>query len=475
MECYDKHVSCLFLLFYILAQRDYEKQRDGNMKIKDSMPNKIMNALLISFLFFSATSFSQTDVYPGTWEMEYLPNEGLPGIHIELKIANPEKNILYPAQLKLQCDRFTATYQLLLVKKNKNQLGISRNKYPVSEEPFSLGGWTIFLNNIFNYIKNNKGASILSSQRLISKRYGATLPDIMNYEEADRSTAVLLRNFLQNADINLIKVNPYPWRDEFAKGILDPSASVNYFGIMDTVHLKTNTVKLIFPYNKKNDNDTVSVMLNGKDIAWEIDMRRKNPTEEIELDQGLNILSFFADNYGKLPPNTGKLNLVSGKKKMLMDFNNKADIAATFIVAKLYYYPGNEDSVEIANSRINKFAERTLQRAIKPVGQIDTKSEQITLALWDDAVEDGDSISLNINGKWLVQGFAVRKQTQFLNVTLEPGPNQIIFIADNLGSISPNTSVLEIIDGKRRKSFKIDTNLNQNNLITIFYDFNPER
>lgn len=442
--------------------------------INDVMPNKFKSTLLISFLFFSATSFSQTDVYPGTWKMEYLPNEGIPAIYIELKIANPERNVLYPAQLKLQCDRFTATYQLLLVKKNKEQLGISRNKYPVSEQPFSIGAWTFFLNNILNYSKDNNGA-FLSSQKLISKKYGAAMPDIMNYNETDRPIAVLLSNFLQNADINLKKENPYPWRDENTKDILEPSASTNYFGIIDTVHLKTNTIKLIFPDNKKNDNDTVSVMLNGKPIAREIDIRRKNPAEEIELEPGLNILTFFADNYGRLPPNTGKLNLVSGKKKMVMDFNNKADIAATFIVAKLYYYPGNEDSFEIVNSRINQLAQRSLQRTTKPVGQIDTRSEQISLALWDDAVEDGDSISLNINGKWIVRGLAVRKQTQFIPVSLEPGPNQIIFIADNLGSISPNTSVLEIIDGKKRRSFKIDTNLDQNNQINIFYDFNPER
>jgi len=64
------------------------------------------------------------------------------------------------------------------------------------------------------------------------------------------------------------------------------------------------------------------------------------------------------------------------------------------------------------------------------------------------------------------------KKPQFLTVTLQPGPNVITFMADNLGSIIPNTSVLEIIDGKKRKSFYIETDLDLNNLIRIYYDTN---
>jgi hypothetical protein len=67
-------------------------------------------------------------------------------------------------------------------------------------------------------------------------------------------------------------------------------------------------------------------------------------------------------------------------------------------------------------------------------------------------------------------GIAVKKRPQFIQVKLYPGDNKIIFIADNLGAISPNTSVLEIIDGKRRKSYMINTNLGENNSIKIVYN-----
>jgi hypothetical protein len=115
-----------------------------------------------------------------------------------------------------------------------------------------------------------------------------------------------------------------------------------------------------------------------------------------------------------------------------------------------------------------------LNRPGKVIGSIASKSQTLTFALWDDAVEDGDSISLNINGKWIARGFPVKKQPQFLTITLDPGPNVITFVADNLGSIVPNTSVLEIIDGNRRKSFNIETDLNENNQVKIFYEVKPK-
>ncbi len=121
------------------------------------------------------------------------------------------------------------------------------------------------------------------------------------------------------------------------------------------------------------------------------------------------------------------------------------------------------------HSTVQKINERTT----KLLGSLVSTSNEITLALWDDAVEDGDTISLNVNGNWIAKDFPVLKRPQFIKVTIKPGANSIVFVANNLGSIPPNTAVLEIIDGKKRKSFMIDTDLEKNNLVRIFYDFKP--
>ena len=86
--------------------------------------------------------------------MDYFPGHGLDSIHATLQVAPPEKNLLYPAQLELKYGNFSAVYQLLLVKKNTRELAISKNKYRVSETPFSLVSTTTYLNGVFDHGKD---------------------------------------------------------------------------------------------------------------------------------------------------------------------------------------------------------------------------------------------------------------------------------------------------------------------------------
>lgn len=434
--------------------------------------NRYFPGLIFFFMFFSAGLSAQTDDYTGTWKMIYPSTPAAPAITMEMQVAAPEKNLLYPAQLKLQCDSFTAVYQILLVRKNLRQLGISRNKFAVSEEPFSMGEWTITMNGTFDFSRDIKAEPQLTINRLPAKKYGVDLPDFMNFPELRKRTAMQLAAFLKNDEIVLKKINNVAWQSEEAEHILSPHLSPAYFGLSDTIPLKTRDGIINFSGNKKSGNDIITVAVNGKTILDQIDPGKKEP-EDILLDTGLNILTLFADNFNRSLPNKGKMNLVFGKKNISLDFNRKDDIASTFITVKFYYEKDKDADTRFQNSSFSGPPTRSFNRDDKVLGSIISGSSQITLALWDDAVEDGDSVSININGKWIAQGFPVKKNPQFITVSLQPGPNTITFVADNLGSIPPNTSVLEIIDGKKRKSFTIETNLDQNNLVKIFYDYKP--
>ena len=425
------------------------------------------------FLCFASGSFAQTDDYTGTWQMKYPATATASSLNIELQIASPEKNILYPAQLKLQCDSFNAVYEILLVRKNLRQLGISRNKYPRLEESFSMGDWPITFNGTFDYNRNLKGEPQLTINRLFAKHYGIALPDFRNFTGTRKETAMQLAAFMKDEEIVLKKINNFPWENENTDKLLSPKLSPIYLGLLDTVHLQTRDGIIDFSGNKKSSSDIVTVVLNGKTILDQVDPNKKRPPEELLLDTGLNILTLFADNFNKALPNKAKIDLAFGNRKFKLDFTNKPDIAATFITVKLYFDRDKDGDTHFQNNYLPASEENTLKRNEKLIGSIIATTQQITLALWDDAVEDGDSVSININGKWIVRGFPVKKNPQFITVTLQPGPNTITFVADNLGSIPPNTSVLEIIDGKKRKSFSIETDLDQNNLIRIFYDYKP--
>jgi len=433
--------------------------------------------LFFCLLFVANHSFAQSDAYAGTWKMEAPAENGYSPVFAQLQIALPEKNVLYPAHLTIRCDSFSADYELLLVKKSIRQLAISRNKYPVYENPFNLGKWPVLMNGIFDHSRDLSGGSMLSIMRMDARQAEGSETDTLRIEKQYRKTAQRLKNFFRDDDIQLRKINDIPWRnDEAIDEILSPQISPAYFSLLDTIFISQRDGVINLTDSKKTGGDVVSAALNGIKFVDQVELnKRKEQVDDIVLDTGLNILTFFADNFANDLPNRGRANLQFSKKRFSLDFANRADSGATFIAAKVFYDRDKSEDKEFTpyNPMLDEEAD-TLKPGDKILGGIISTSRQLTFAIWDDAVEDGDSISININGKWIARGFPVKKRTQYLTVTLEPGPNTITFIADNLGSIPPNTSVLEIIDGKKRKSFFIETDLGQNNLIKIYYDLKAQ-
>jgi hypothetical protein len=202
------------------------------------------------------------------------------------------------------------------------------------------------------------------------------------------------------------------------------------------------------------------------------------------------IFCFFAEDQGSLFPASGaSVKLKFDHFNKVLSFKDTENINANFIAIRIYVQgngDGNEDDKSTLHEIDRKYYEDSVvknkyfnsdpgnlsQRESVVSGDYITRSPQLTFAMWDDAIEDGDSISLSVNDIWITRTFPVKKNPQFLTVNLKPGTNIITFAANNLGSIPPNTSVLEIIDGKKRKSFYIETDLNKNNLVKIIYDIN---
>jgi len=425
--------------------------------------------LFFYLLFTSVRLWAQADAFCGVWRMVYLPADGKSPIKLELAIADPERNVLYPAHITLRCDSFLGEYDLLLVKKNTRELGISRNKYPVKETAFGLGKWTWLLNGTFDLSKDLKGAPVLNSFKIQSKQVDFTMPDTIGVSPEKKVTAVRLKTFLRDADISLKKISNIPWDGKDRDQIIEPALSPAYFGLQDTIYLPTRDGTATFSSTKKKDRDVLTVTLNGQVVMDKVMINKKKYEEDILLSPGLNILALFADNFGNALPNTGKLNLQFGNKKFSLDFANRKDSAATFIVAKLVCDPDQSKERYFPENTI-RGEEKNLEKDERLIGSIISTKQQLTFAIWDEVINDGDSISIKINGEWLVRGCPVMNSPRFITVTLKPGANTFLFMADNLGSIPPNTSALEIIDGKRRKYYAMETKLGEKNIVKIFYD-----
>lgn len=428
----------------------------------------IKNIFLLIFCcpFYSLQLLAQTDAFAGNWQMVYTQDLTSSPIKFELNIAPSQRNILYPAHLKIECDSVVAEYELLLVKKNSRELGISRNKYPRFEKPFSLHDWSLLLSGSFDLSKDLKGIPVLNILRMQTKQ--VTTPKTATADTL-QPTEIRLRNFLKGVDISLKKISSIPWHDDRSDRMLEPALSPTYFGLRDTIYLPTRDGIINFSASKKKKNDVVSVTLNGQVIFDKIQTEKKKYESDILLSPGVNILTFFVDNFGGDLPSTSKLNLEFGNKKFALDFATRKDSGATFITVKLVCDPDkSKERYFVENTKPGE--EKLLLKGEKLVGSIISHSQQLTFAIWDDVIDDGDSVSIKINNEWLVQGCPVKKTPKYFTVTLKPGANTIIFMADNLGSIPPNTSVLEIIDGKRIKSYEMDSKPGEKNIVKILYD-----
>lgn len=450
-----------------------------------------MKSVLLFYILilFGFQTIAQKDPFTGTWDIVSTKKNN--SYKLSLLVSDVHDNILYPSLLKIECDSFVGSYSLLLIRKNSRELSIGRNKFPINEEPFSIGNISWLLTGSLTFTKDNY-FSFLSLNRMYPKSYGTKIKDLKSFSDNDKKTAELLISIFSEKEFKFTKTNDSAWIDEKAEEIINSPYSGNYFGKMDT--LFTESRALSVKISGKN-NGFVSASINAKPIFEHIYVKEKKDADEMWLEPGMNMLSFYADEFGKKANSTGKIIVGSGKLKSVLDFGSAENIGATFITLPIYYSPSEkelsllpannlEDLINTASTNTNVYyypvatpgstnlkLENSLLRNAVEVGNVSANSGEVLLALWDDAVEDGDSISLNINGSWVVQGMPVMKKPQFISVKLLPGVNKIIMIADNEGSIPPNTSVLEIIDRKYRKAFKISTDYSKNNLINISYKF----
>jgi hypothetical protein len=412
---------------------------------------------LFSLLFFTVNMVTaQADKFTGTWQMTRKPYAGsTSAIIMNLQIGTPDQKQLYPAKIKLQYGQFSGTYEMLLARKNDGQLGISRGKYPLQETPYKLGIWMWYLNGTLDFQNNN-----LSLHRKWIDKADFWMRGLYDGDEIWESSKVTMRDFLYRDSITLKKINNSPLADSSVRRILQPETSDIYLGIYDRIVTGDSIAKMKVEDQEKYDKDTVTLLHNGKPLFYRSEINDRNRELQVRLDTGRNLFIFFADNYGGIPPNTGYLYMETDGKQYGFDLSNRSNVWGTFLVADIYFKPKGKNDL---NAQVVK-------RTTEPVATIVVDTSAIVLELWDGEVQDGDSISLRLNGKWLTTGFPVRNAVQKIPIRLQRGENELLFMADNLGSIPPNTAELRIRYGKKTQALRLNTDMRKNNSIKLILE-----
>jgi hypothetical protein len=232
------------------------------------------------------------------------------------------------------------------------------------------------------------------------------------------------------------------------------------------IELKQMKVNLVLWDCGIEDNDTVSINLNGQWILHNFRLTNAKQEIPITLNPGENQLSLLANNLGDIPDNTAAIAisengveqkatlssslqksgtmrlLVKGGAGMQTILNNCPE-KPVFMDDENKQVRANPDlanpTFRFLHTGVRKYSYEP-NRTLEMQGCTNIADSVVTLYFWDSGVEDNDTISINLNGVWVVNNLRLSKAKQSVQVKLQPGSNYIIMYANNLGDIPNNTS-----------------------------------
>jgi hypothetical protein len=102
---------------------------------------------------------------------------------------------------------------------------------------------------------------------------------------------------------------------------------------------------------------------------------------------------------------------------------------------------------------------RVKESAFKDIPEIKVDTGTIRLDFYDNAEIDGDSITIKVNNKTILthQRLTAKAITAYIKVDLNSTFHEVEMIAENLGSIPPNTAILIITSGEEQHRLSLSS------------------
>lgn len=111
---------------------------------------------------------------------------------------------------------------------------------------------------------------------------------------------------------------------------------------------------------------------------------------------------------------------------------------------------------------------QTIQNRIIEIQENITVSDKVVeFLVWDRSQIDGDIISLNVNGNWVLENYTLTAAKKSIRVNLNQINNYLIMFAHNEGTISPNTAAISIKSGNSEKILSLQSTMNKCGSINI--------
>ncbi len=111
------------------------------------------------------------------------------------------------------------------------------------------------------------------------------------------------------------------------------------------------------------------------------------------------------------------------------------------------------------------------QRKNVEQSKIDVHVKTINLKVYDNAIVDGDTVSILYNGRLLLTHQLLSEKAIEINLELDEGQtrHEIVLFAENLGSIPPNTALIIVTAGEKRYELFASASLEENAVLVFNY------
>ncbi len=111
-------------------------------------------------------------------------------------------------------------------------------------------------------------------------------------------------------------------------------------------------------------------------------------------------------------------------------------------------------------------------REVKLQSSITVHEPEFEIEIWDISMPDGDSISLNLNGKWILENYEVVKAKLKMKVSIHADSpnNYLILFAHNLGKISPNTAAVSVLINGQQHKLSLTSDLKSSGALNFIYE-----
>jgi hypothetical protein len=101
-------------------------------------------------------------------------------------------------------------------------------------------------------------------------------------------------------------------------------------------------------------------------------------------------------------------------------------------------------------------------------------SPDILIELFDNGEIDGDRVTIYHNNQIIVSNQTLDKKPITLNIHADAGnrEHEFVMVAENLGSIPPNSALMRVTAGKQSYKLAVKTDMKTNARIVFYYDGN---